>query len=512
MSQTGNNLPVGWTETNVGAICDVVGGGTPSTEKTEFWDGEFPWITSADIYGINDIRPRKNVSHLGIKASATNLVPRGSIIVVTRVSLGKVAMAEKPICFSQDSQGLVFNGDQLYGLFLTYYLSVAVQRFRYEGRGTTISGVTKKQLRELPILLPPLAEQRRIVAEIEKQFTRLDASVAALKRVQANLKRYRTAVLKAACEGSLVPTEAELARAEGRGYEPAAVLLERILAERRARWEVQEKRRGKYKEPQPPDTSDLPDLPEGWVWATLSQISHLKGGVTKGQRSRDGQQLKEIPYLSVANVQRGFLDLSHVKTIEVSQETLDDLRLIQGDILFTEGGDRDKLGRGWVWNGEIRECIHQNHIFRSRLLFESMRPELVSWWGNSFGKTFFSRSGKQTTNLASINLSLLANFPIPILPIAEQQRIVAEVGCRLSAIQQAEHSVASSMKRAERLRQSILKRAFAGQLVSQDPSDEPASELLERIRAEREEAQAVETNNRKGRRRAVPAGKGKESQ
>ena len=130
-------------------------------------------------------------------------------------------------------------------------------------RGTTINGVTKKQLRELQVLLPPLAEQHRIVAEIEKQFTRLDASVAALKRAQANLKRYRASVLKVACEGKVVPTEAELARVKGRDYEPASQLLERILAERLACWESQPKHRGKYKEPTAPDTSNPPELPEG---------------------------------------------------------------------------------------------------------------------------------------------------------------------------------------------------------------------------------------------------------
>ena len=164
-------LPLSWVETDVASVCDVLGGGTPSTKRGDYWDGGVPWITSADIYGIDDIRPRKHISSLGISSSATNLMPRGSIVVVTRVSLGKVAIVEEPLCFSQDSQGLVFNGNRLHGLFLTYYLSQAVQRFRYEGRGTTISGVTKKQLRELPVLLPPLPEQHRIVAEIEKQFT-----------------------------------------------------------------------------------------------------------------------------------------------------------------------------------------------------------------------------------------------------------------------------------------------------------------------------------------------------
>ena len=282
-------------------------------------------------------------------------------------------------------------------------------------------------------------------------------------------------------------------------YEPAGVLLERILAERRARWESQEKRRGKYKEPSAPDTSSLPQLSKGWVWATLSQLSELKGGVTKGQRYKSEQILREIPYLRVANVQRGFLDLTQISTIETSKENIDQLRLTTGDVLFTEGGDRDKLGRGWVWKGEIEECIHQNHVFRARPFSNNIIPEFVSWWGNSFGQDFFSRFGKQTTNLASINLTVLSQFPIPLPPLAEQRRIVAEVERRLSVIQQAEVAVDASLKRAERLRQSILKQAFSGKLVPQDPDDEPASVLLERIRVEREAEQESATGKDKSR-------------
>ena len=258
-----SELPLGWTSTTVGAFCNILGGGTPSTKNSEYWKGDIPWISSADIHSLNDIRPRKKISKQAIGKSTTNILPSGSIIVVTRVGLGKVAIVSKPLCFSQDSQGLVFDSSKVYSMYLVYYLSQAVQLFKYEGRGTTISGVTKRQLRELSVLLPPLPEQHRIVAEIEKQFTRLDDSVDALKRAQANLKRYRASVLKAACEGKLVPTEAELARSEGPEYEPADRLLERILIERRAKWESKKKRRGKYKEPVAPDTSALPELPEG---------------------------------------------------------------------------------------------------------------------------------------------------------------------------------------------------------------------------------------------------------
>lgn len=359
------------------------------------------------------------------------------------------------------------------------------------------------------IPVAPLPEQRRIVAEIEKQLTRLDAAVAALKRARANLKRYRAAVLKAACEGRLVPTEAELARAEGRDYEPASALLARILRERRARWEAEQRARGRgparYAEPVPPDTAGLPPLPEGWVWTRLGQVAAVKGGVTKGERQRPGVPYREVAYLRVANVQRGYLDLSEVKTIKATEADISALRLEPGDILFNEGGDRDKLGRGWVWAGEVGECIHQNHVLRARPFSRDIEPKFVSYYANSAGQTYMLTKGKQTTNLASISMTLLVGLPVPLPPFAEQQRIVAEVERRLSIVRIMEAALDANLKRAERLRQSILKRAFEGRLVPQDPSDEPASALLERIRAERAAQRSNGAAPRRGRGRRAAA-------
>ena len=175
----------------------------------------------------------------------------------------------KPVAYLIEGKSWVNNHAHvlrpLYGAVTPGYVMHQLNRVDYRGlvTGTTRLKLTKSAVSRIRIPLPPLPEQHRIVAEIEKQCTRLDASVAALKRAQANLKRYRASVLKAACGGKLVATEADLARAEGRDYEPADRLLERILAERLALWEAQEQRRGKYKEPVPPDTSDLAELPQG---------------------------------------------------------------------------------------------------------------------------------------------------------------------------------------------------------------------------------------------------------
>ncbi len=344
--------------------------------------------------------------------------------------------------------------------YLYYYVSS--QGFRSDAERHMTGAVGQRRvptayLKECRIPLAPLDQQKRIVAEIEKQFSRLDEAVANLERVRANLKRYQAAVLKAAVEGRLVETEAEVARREGRSYETGEQLLHRILETRRRQWQG----KGKYKEPAAPGTTDLPELPEGWVWARLESISALKGGLTVDGKRQD-PTARSVPYLRVANVQRGYLDLSEVKNISAPANDIEALRLQHGDILFNEGGDRDKLGRGWIWEGQLADCIHQNHVFRARLISSDMPPKLVSWWGNSFGKDYFQREGKQTTNLASINLTKLSAFPVPLPPLAEQHRIVAEVDRHLSLLRETGAQVDANLKRAERLRQSILSRAFSG--------------------------------------------------
>ncbi|MFZ2207115.1 MAG: restriction endonuclease subunit S [Porticoccaceae bacterium] len=348
--------------------------------------------------------------------------------------------------------------------------------------GSTRKRISRGNLAKIALPVPPLDQQKHIVAEIEKQFSRLDEAVANLKRVKANLKRYKAAVLKAAVEGRLVETEAEIARREGRDYETGAQLLQRIIETRRSQWLVpgRGKRKGNYKEPAAPDTADLPESPEGWVWARLDAIAALKGGITVDSKRKDSTA-RLVPYLRVANVQRGYIDLTEVKFIVAPESDIKELRLQRDDILFNEGGDRDKLGRGWIWEGQLADCIHQNHVFRARLFLSEVCSKLVSWWGNSFGKDYFLRKGKQTTNLASINLTKLSAFPVPLAPAAEQIRLVSEVDRRLSLVTEVEAQVDANYKRAERLRQSILSNAFSGQLLGvEHPVASAGSKLASR--------------------------------
>lgn len=378
-----------------------------------------------------------------------------------------------------------FMAYQLHFLWMTGYFQ---HRCTHHVNQASVSSSSLAE--SVPFAIAPTREQIRIAEEIEKQITRLDAAVAAMGRVQANLKRYRTVVFKAAFEGRLVQTEAELCRRKQGSYETVSVLLERTLAQRRSRWQATQtnERKTKYKDGPDLNTSNLPVLPEGWEWASLGTIAELKGGLTKGQKRKSTDILREVPYLRVANVQRGFIDLDEVKTIEATEEEIEELRLEKGDVLFNEGGDRDKLGRGWVWEGKIDECVHQNHVFRARLIGDVMQPKLLSWYGNSIGRQYFEDEGKQTTNLASLNMTKLSMLPVPVPPVAEQKRIVAELERRLSVVDEVDAEVNANLKRAERLRQAVLLSGFAGKLIPQDPNDEHASALLERIHATREAA------------------------
>lgn len=504
MSDDRDALPKGW---RAACLPDLIGPDGMLTDgdwvesKDQDPNGEVRLTQLADI-GDGEFRDRSH-RFLTIERAAAlgcTFLQKGDVMVARMPDpLGRACIFpgdDRPCVTAVDVCLIRPGGGPVSSRWLMNFINAPAYRAAIADlqAGSTRKRISKKNLCSIPLPVPPAPEQLRIVNAIESYLTRLDDAVATLERVQRNLKRYRASVLTAAVEGRLVPTEAQLGRAEGRDYEPASVLLDHILAERRRRWETSE-RGGRYLEPVAPSTSDLPELPEGWCWATLDGVADLKGGITKGQRRGPTDVLRDVAYLRVANVQRGRIDLSVVKTIPATEAEIDELRLHPGDVLFNEGGDRDKLGRGWVWNGELPECIHQNHVFRARILTADLHPKFLSWYGNTAGQQYFFEEGKQTTNLASINLTKLRRLPVPIPPLAEQTRIVEEVERLLSLANEADLLVDVDARRCARLRQSILKWAFEGRLADQDHNDEPASVLLARIKTEREAAGTSKKKN-----------------
>ncbi|MCD6722696.1 restriction endonuclease subunit S [Vibrio cholerae] len=198
--------------------------------------------------------------------------------------------------------------------------------------------------------------------------------------------------------------------------------------------------------------------PKGWEEPILSDIADVRSGVTKGKKLKEGTGIT-LPYMRVANVQDGYLDLSSIQTITVSEKDAEKCKLLRGDILLTEGGDPDKLGRGHVWNGEIDNCIHQNHIFSVRVKDEDyVRPAFLSAViGSQRGKRYFLKVGKQTTGIATINKTVLSEF-CPIVPPLELQDSYLKIASRIKRMQTRKHYHEVT------LFPSLSQKAFSGQL------------------------------------------------
>lgn len=337
---------------------------------------------------------------------------------------------------------------------------------------------------------------------IEEQITRLDAAVEGLKRVQRQLRRYRAAVLKAACEGRLVPTEAELARAEGRKYEPADKLLERIKAER------QIGKQADFAELNAPKARSCQPSPDGWAWTNLAQLKRFS---MYGPRfSSDAYRNKGRAVLRTSDMsESGKVNMDSAPRLPLSDEEFRKYQVEVGDLLITRTGS---LGTLAVYNDRF-DAIAGAYLIQYRLFHSG----ITSWYLFYFLKSPVGQHqlvrGGAGVGRPNLNAPTIEAIPIPFPPLAEQHRIVAEIERRLSVVEKAEAVVEANLKRAARMRQSILKRAFEGKLVPQDPNDEPASVLLERIRVERERAAGAGAGPKgRGRRPSTQSSGGSEKQ
>ena len=476
-----NELPEGWVQTTLGSISVI----NPGVDTSEIPDSTLvSFIPMAAVEAGTGRIDSSTLRRLDEVRRGYTAFQEGDVLfakITPCMENGKSAVAHSlssKIGFGSTEFHVLRPYEGIDPQILYYY--IAQESFRQTARAymTGTAGqlrVPAAFLSDAPYPLAPTNEQHRIVAAIEQQFTRLDASVAALQRARTKLKRYRAAVLKAAVEGKLT----EAWRADHPTTEPASVLLERILKERRAKREADLRAKGKdpakvkYVEPAKPDVEGLPELPEGWCWATIGQITecldYKRMPINKEERIK---RIGTIPYYG-ANGQVGWIDdyiFDETLVLIVEDETF-----IGREIPFSY----KITGKTWVNNhAHVLRPTHGVH---------------VDYLNYSLAYYPFTPLTQGTTGRRKLTQNALMSAPYALPPIAEQDEIVAEVERRLSVISQLETTVEANLKRAERLRQSILREAFAGRLVPQDPNDEPASVLLERIRSERNE----QSNGRK---------------
>ncbi len=374
---------------------------------------------------------------------------------------------------------------------LCHYLNI----FDYHDyvTGTTRLKLNQSLMRKIPVPVPPLPEQHRIVAKIEELFTKLDAGINALRRVQAQLKRYRQSVLKAAFEGKL--TEAWRAEHQDE-IEPASVLLKRVLKERREKWEAEqleqmkakgkipkdEKWKSRYKEPAAPDTSELSELPKQWVWATVEE---LLTKIQYGSSRKTSDDANGVPVLRMGNIVEGKIVPGSLKYLPKEHDEFPELLLNKGDLLFNRTNSRELVGKTAVYTGSPNQCSFASYLIRVR--FNSGIDSLIvaHYLNSMYGKNWILSVVSQQAGQANVNGTKLKLLSVPIPPEEEQQTLVEEVDRCFSMADVVERIITAELKRAEQLRQSILKKAFSGGLVPQSPNDEPVSVLLERIKTEK---------------------------
>jgi type I restriction enzyme S subunit len=500
-------LPNSWALTRVGEVCtDIKYGYTASASEersgprflriTDIQNGQVQWA-SVPYCAIQPEQIPKYALNIGDIVFARTGGTVGKSFLITSVPEESV-FASYLIRLSAHAGILP---KFLYYFFQSgaYWEQIGIKKGGLQGNvnATTLSSL------EFPICA--FNEQARIVAKIEQLFSELDNGIENLNTAKAQLLVYRQAVLKHAFEGKLTARWRQ--QNKDRLVNPDH-LLTRIQQVRGVdhlpqtdehKITVTNSKQGKKATKPtvrkgaltiaPDELAKLPILPAEWRYVRLSEIAEIGSGMSVS-KSRLLIDPITVPYLRVANVQRGHLDLSKVTTMKIERDQLSRLELKKWDVLFNEGGDRDKLGRGWIWESQVEPCITQNHVFRASPYLPSVvQAKFISHWGNTFGQNYFLDEGKQTTNLASINKGVLSNFPVPLASPEEQEEIVSVIDEKLTMSEQLEQEVTTALEKLQILKSAILDNAFSGTLVEQDQNDEPASVLLERIRGEKAESE-----------------------
>lgn len=471
-------IPGHWHWSTFQEVGEWSGGGTPSKSNESYWDGTIPWVSPKDMKRLEIRDSQDHVTEKAVEESSTKLIPSGSVLFVTRSGILErtlpTAITIVDATINQDLKALSVSGE-IDPIFVLYYSRAAERSIlRHCAKdGTTVASLESSKLYGFPVPIPPLEEQRRIVSKIEELFSNLEAGLEGLETAKRQLERYQSSVLQAGVEGRLTANWR-------RSYSPESAdqLLERILEERQERWEedYREKYQSKGKEPPEgwrsryscpdgPEDSNLPDIPTGWKWAKVEQISIVYSGVTKNA-SKSGD-LVSMPYLRVANVYANELRLDDVGEIEVRQSRLYKYLLQEGDLLVVEGnGSKSQIGRVARWDGSIDPCVHQNHLIKVRPVIEACGRYLLLWMLSPAGREHIMRVASSTSGLYTLSLTKVRNIPVPLPPLGEQRKIVDEVSRLLSIQDDVVNTLKDEARRGKRLRKSVLRKAFSGRLVS----------------------------------------------
>ena len=386
----------------LGEICETTSGGTPNRKNDAYYGGIIPWVKSGELGKGVIYDTEEKITEKAVKESSAKVFPEGTLLIALYgATIGKLGFLGVPAATNQAVCG-IFANEKIDLQFLSYYLFHKRNDLIAQGTGGAQPNISQTILKNLPIPLPPLPTQQAIVTRIESLFAELDKAAEHLRTAQQQLKTYRQAVLKATFE-------------ECDSYEK------------------------------------------------ITNCFDVTGGLTKNSQ-REKFPIK-MPYLRVANVYYNRLDLSEIKEIGVQESEIKDKLLKKDDLLFVEGnGSKEQIGRVAVWDGSVENCLHQNHIIKSRPLGTMLSKFALYYFMSDFGREQILRVASSTSGLYTLSTEKVRNLNVPACPTSDQRRIVQKIESRLSQAEAAETSIAEALQKTEALRQSILKKAFSGEL------------------------------------------------
>lgn len=497
-----NELPKGWIEIELSEVAEVIRGVTYKKE----------YATAAPRAGFLPVLRATNITGAALTFDDLVYVPAEYVSDIQLVRSGDVVIASSSGSKEIVGKAGTFVGGNFVGSFGAFCtglrpsasLSVGYFGFYFQtpsyrlsvselSSGSNINNLKTGDLASQRFPLPPRAEQTRIVSKLEELLSDLDAGIGELKAAQKKLVQYRQSLLKAAVEGALT---AEW-RTKHPPAETGAQLLERILRERCARWEATQlakfEEQGKappkdwqkkYAEPVQPDTAELPELPEGWVWASVEQLGHVQLGRQRSP-SKIGKANPTL-YIRAANITESGVDLSDVLEMDFSETEKETFALKVGDVLLTEAsGSPEHVGRPAIWKHADGLYCFQNTVLRFSPQGICSEYAYYSFLAMQKLGVFGKLSGGVGIN--HLSAGKFSKLPVPFPPRDEQNALIENIKESFSRCDEQFLFNARALKQSTAQRQNILRAAFAGQLVPQDPNDEPASALLKRIRAERAE-------------------------
>jgi len=440
---TNDDLPDGWATCEIGEISPVIGGGTPPSKNPHnFTDkGGIPWITPADLSGYSEMfisRGKRNLTERGFSESSARMLPKGALLFSSRAPVGYVAIASNPVCTNQGFKSFILpeGFDSRFGYFYLRHIKPLAEA---RATGTTFKELSGGAASHLPFNVAPLSEQRRIADKLEAVLGRVDACRTRLDRIPALLKRFRQSVLAAATSGHLT---AEWRMANGLDDEWESAELGSLIA----------------------------DGPKNGLY---------KSSTCYGQGTR---------ILRIDNFYAGYISSwEGLKRLTVSEAELEDFSLAVGDIVVNRVNSMSHLGKSALVRDLPEPCVFESNMMRLRLDIERISPQFcILVLTSQNGIEQLQQNAKQAVNQASINQTDVKAVIVSLPSLPEQQEIVRRVEALIAIADRIEVRLATAHKTVERLTPATLAKAFRGELIPQDPNDESASVLLERIREERE--------------------------